>query len=97
VEQLVSDIIDEYIDKEQLNTKFDLTKRVLTIELNDPQGENDIVVEIDVRRLTNQDFTYIQQLAEIIADSAEPGTFELGNLLINIYSTETYEKNLVSL
>jgi len=97
IEQSVNTIIDEYIDKEQPNTKFDLTKRVLTIELNDAQGENDIIVELDVNQLTNQDFAYIQQLADIIADSAEPGTFELGNLLINIYSTETYEKNLIHL
>jgi GT2 family glycosyltransferase len=97
VEQTVSNIIGEYTNKEQSNTKFDLTKRVLTWELNDPQGETDIIVEIDVHRLTNQDFAYIQQLAEIIADSAETCTFEIGNLLINIYSTETYEKNLIHL
>ena len=97
IENSVRAISTEYINKEQPNTNFNLFKRVLTIELNDPQGENDIVVEIDVHRLTNQDFAYIQQLAEIIADSAETGTFELGNLLINIYSTESYEKNLVTL
>jgi len=97
IENSVRAISTEYINKEQPNTNFNLFKRVLTIELNDPQGENDIVVELDIRRLTNQDFAYIQQLSEIIADSAEPGTFELGNLLINIYSVETYEKNLVSL
>lgn len=90
-------ITSHYIDNEQANTKFDLTRRVLITQYNDPLGENDVVVEFDIHRLTNQDFAYIQQLPEIIADSAEPGTFELGNLLINIYSTERYEKNLVSL
>ena len=97
IENSVRDILTEYVNKEQPNTNLNLFKRVLTIELNDPQGENDIVVEIDVRRLTNQDFAYIHHLSEIIADSAEPGTFELGNLLINIYSTDTYEKNLIHL
>jgi len=97
IENSVRAISTEYINKEQPNTNFNLFKRVLTIELNDPQSENDIVVEIDIHRLTNQDFAYIQQLSEIIADSAETGTFELGNLLINIYSTERYEKNLVTL
>ena len=97
IENSIRSISTEYINKEQPNTNFNLFKRVLTIELNDPQGENDIVVDLDVHRLTNQDFAYIHHLSEIIADSAELGTFELGNLLINIYSTETYEKNLVTL
>lgn len=97
IENSIRSISTEYINKEQPNTNFNLFKRVLTIELNDSQGENDIVVDLDVHRLTNQDFAYIHHLSEIIADSAEPGTFELGNLLINIYSTETYEKNLIHL
>jgi GT2 family glycosyltransferase len=97
VENSIRSILTEYIDKEQPNTKFNLFKRVLTIELNDPQGENDIVVEIDAQRLTNQDFAYIHHLPEIIKDSGELGTFELGNLQITIYSTDTHEKNLTHL
>jgi GT2 family glycosyltransferase len=89
-------ITTHYIDREQPNTKFDLTKRVLHIGYNDPHGENDIVVEFDKLQLTNQDFMYIQQLASIIQDSGEIGDFQLGNLKISVYSVETYEKNLIN-
>jgi glycosyltransferase involved in cell wall biosynthesis len=84
-----------YIDREQPNTKFELDKRVFCIGYNDPHAENDIVVEIDGKRMTNQDFAYIQQLAEILQDSGEVGTFQLGSLMISVYSLETYEKNLI--
>jgi len=85
-----------YIDREQPNTKFELDKRVFCIGYNDPHAENDIVVEIDGKRMTNQDFAYIQQLAEILQDSGEVGTFQLGTLKISVYSLETYEKNLIN-
>ena len=85
-----------YIDREHPNTKFELDKRVFCVGSNDPHSENDIVVEIDGKRMTNQDFAYIQQLAEILQDSGEVGTFQLGTLKISVYSLETYEKNLIN-
>jgi len=84
-----------YIDKEQPNTTYDLNKRVFCIGYNDPYAENDIVVEIDASRMTNQDYAYIQQLSEIIQDSGEVGTFQIGNLNITIHHIETYEKDLI--
>jgi hypothetical protein len=89
-------ITSHYIDKEQPNTAFELNKRVLCIGYNDPHGENNVVVEIDATRMTNQDFAYIQQLSEILQDSGEIGDFQLGNLKISVYSVETYEKNLIN-
>ena len=56
----------------------------------DNDKENGILIEIDGRNFTQQDFSYIQQLAEIIADSGEPGSFDLGNLHITINSLKTY-------
>jgi GT2 family glycosyltransferase len=88
-------ITTHYIDKEQPNTKFDLTKRVLHTGYNDPHGENDVIVEIDAARMTNQDFAYIQQLTDILQDSGEIGKFCLDNLKKSIYSLETYEKELI--
>jgi GT2 family glycosyltransferase len=97
IEDNMQVITTHYIDREQPNTKFDLTKRVLHTGYNDPHGENDIVVEFDKLQLTNQDFMYIQQLASIIQDSGEIGDFQLGNLKISVYSLETYEKNLINI
>jgi glycosyltransferase involved in cell wall biosynthesis len=88
-------ITSHYIDKEQSKTSFELDKRILCIGHNDPHGENDVVVEMDATRMTNQDFAYIQQLSEILQDSGEIGDFQLGNLKISVYSLESYEKNLI--
>jgi GT2 family glycosyltransferase len=91
-------ITTAYIEKEQPNTKFDLTKRVLHLGLNYPEGENDIVVVIlDASQLGNHNFQYIQQLPEIIADSGAIGEFKLDCLTVIINHLETYEKNLIKL
>ena len=84
-----------YIDKEQSNTAFDLTKRVFCIRHNDPYGENDIVIDIDYKRFSEQDFQYIQMISEIIQSSGAVGDFKLGNLTVTIQHLETYEKDLI--
>ena len=58
-------------------------------------GGKDIVVEINGALFNQQDFNYIMQLSEIIQDSGEVGTFDLGNLKITINSLTTYEKDLI--
>jgi hypothetical protein len=87
--------IDSYIETEQPNTRFDLTKRVFCIGYNDPTGENDIVVSIDGNTFTQLDFQYIQILSEILKDSGQPGTFRLGNCQISIVSLNATESNLI--
>ena len=87
--------IDSYIETEQLNTRFDLTKRVFCIGYNDPAGENDIVVSIDGNTFTQLDFQYIQILSEILKDSGQPGTFRLGNCQISIVSLNATESDLI--
>ena len=42
-------------------------------------------------------FAYIQQLTEILQDSADIGEFQLGNLKISVYSLETYENDLIKI
>jgi glycosyltransferase involved in cell wall biosynthesis len=87
----------DYVEKEQANTKFDLSKRVLNIKINDPISENDIVIEFDAKQLTNQNFQLIQQFPEIIRESGEVGEFELDIFKIKINSLETYEHTLIKL
>jgi GT2 family glycosyltransferase len=90
-------LVDHYINTEQINTSYDLTKRVMFIEHNDPIGENDILVTFDQIKLTQQDSYYLQQLPAIIQNSGEVGEFTLGNLKISINRIETYEKDLITL
>jgi hypothetical protein len=81
---------------ECMNTSYDLLNRVLTDSLNDAQGENDIVVNIECNTFDSDDFIYIQQLSEIIKDSGVPGAaFELGNLKITIHSMTEYQTDLI--
>jgi len=88
-------LTDSYIETEQSNTKFDLTKRVFCIGYNDPDSENDIVVSIDGNTFTQLDFQYIQILSEILQDSGQPGTFKLGNCQITIVSLIAQESQLI--
>jgi len=88
-------LTSHYIDSEQSKTKFDLSKRIMTTEYNNPHEYDDIVVEIDAKRMTNDDAAYIFMLPEIIQSSGEIGEFRLGNLKITIHHIETYEKNLI--
>lgn len=86
----------DYIEMEQQNTLYDLSKRVLTIDKNDPIAENDIVLEFDASKFTQNSFNILQQLPEILTESGEIGTFELDCFKITINSLETYEKNLIT-
>ena len=85
---------DNYIRLEQPNTIMDLHKRVLPF---DNEKNNEILVTIDGNKFTQQDFNYIQQLSEILADSGEPAFHgELGNIIVEIFETmNTYEKDLI--
>jgi glycosyltransferase involved in cell wall biosynthesis len=85
----------DYIEMEQKNTSFDLSKRIHTLTDNDRYDYDDILVEINGNIFTQQDFQTLQQLPEILQDSGEEGSFELGNLKITISSLETYEKGLI--
>jgi glycosyltransferase involved in cell wall biosynthesis len=89
------DIVDIYIEREQPNTKFDLTKRVFTSSNNNPEWENDIVVEFDAIKLNQQNFQIIQQLSEIIKESGEIGEFTLDIFKIVISHLEEYQDNLI--
>jgi glycosyltransferase involved in cell wall biosynthesis len=91
------DIVDIYIDQEQENTSFDLTKRVFVESNNDPIGENDIVIEFDATQLTNENFNFLSQLPEIIKESGEIGKFELDIFTIEINHLEEHTKNLIKL
>ena len=84
-----------YYETEHKNTSYDLKKRVLSTKWNDPQGENDIVVEFDVKQFTQQSFNIIQQFSEIIKEGGEIGEFELDIFKVTINSLTEYQKDLI--
>jgi len=85
--------IELYITKEQPNTKFNLKDRIKSIK----DKSNNVVIEFDATKLTNENFQLLQQLPEIIQESGEIGEFELDIFKITINSLETYEHTLIKL
>jgi hypothetical protein len=83
---------NHYISTEQPNTIIDLSERVKSLN---SEKTNDIQITIGGGLFNNQDFNYIQNLSEILADSGDVGTFKIGTLEITINSMETYENNLI--
>jgi hypothetical protein len=60
-------------------------------------GGEDIIVEVDGNNFTQNDYTYIQQLNDIVKDNNELGVFELGNLTITVNSLEEQQNKLIHL
>jgi FkbM family methyltransferase len=88
---------EEYIEKEQPNTKFCLKDRIRPYMFDDIDKPNDIILEFDANRMNQNAFNIIQNLSEIITDSGEVGEFELDIFKIKIKNLQTYEKDLIKL
>ena len=88
------DMLPMYIRGEQENTLIDLKDRVKEYRSD---KTNDILVEFDARQLTPEQFNYIAQFPEILAndDELEIGEFDLGIFKITINRIETYEEGLI--
>jgi len=95
---------DMYADREQLITSYIMQQRVKCIEGIEPN--NGILVEVDGKNFTQQDYQYITQLAEVLDNEhkgleqelihfSDDPEFELGNLMFIINSLKTYEKDLI--
>ena len=88
-----SNLRQHYITIEQSNTIMDLSQRVLPYN---NEKNNEVLVTIN-EKFEQNDFQYIQQLSDILADSGEPAFHgEIGNITVEIFETmNTYEKDLI--
>jgi len=84
-----------YYENEHKNTSYDFKKRILTTKHNNAVGENDIIVEFDGTKLTNDSFNILTNLSDIITESGEVGTFELDIFKITINQIESNTKSLI--
>jgi hypothetical protein len=82
-----------YLDLEQPYTKINLADKIKVIGYT--LLNNDITVEFDGTKLTQDSFTILMQLSEIITESGEIGTFELDIFKITINNMTTYENELI--
>ena len=81
----------DYVEME--DTSFDLYEKFKPL---DNEKQNEILIQIDGNKFSQQDYKYIQQISAIIQDSGEE-TFhgEIGNLIIDIIQMNTYENELI--
>jgi len=84
--------VNKYIEEEQPNTQFKLSKRIRTHHMN---PTNDIVVRFDCQKLNAQNFQIIVNMSEILKDSAEIGKMQYEIFDFDIKSLNTYEKELI--
>ena len=87
----------DYIEKEQGNTDYDLSTRVHTELGTKVYPTDDVTIDINGNTFNNQDFMYIQQLSEILDEQGEVGNFQLGNLDITVNKLKTYTKDLIKI
>ena len=90
----VDTFAEEYIEYEQPNTLFDLSKKIYSI---DAEKTNDIEVRFDAEKFTPEQFNYLAQLSEILSNDEElkEGSFNLGIFEITINNLQTYEEELI--
>lgn len=88
-------LTSHYLDLEQKHTKINLADRIKVIGYTAPN--NDIIVEFDGTKLTQDSFNVIQQLSEIIKESGEIGSFELDIFRIEIKKMDEYQNTLIKL
>ena len=94
IEDEMEVIKSHYIDKEQNNTEYILNYKIRPY---DNEKLNEILVRLDAASFNQQDFQIIQQLPEIIKDSGAIGSFQLGNLFIDIIQMNEYQNTLIKL
>jgi hypothetical protein len=86
------EIINDYIEMEQPNTKFDLSKK---FNMNE---KSDIIVQFDALRMTNQSYQFISNLSEIFDfNEFEIGQYEFDIFNIKVNRVKHYEDRLVKL
>jgi len=88
-------LTSHYLDLEQKHTKINLADRIKVIGYTAPN--NDITVEFDGAKLTQDSFNIIQQLSEIIKESGEIGSFELDIFKIEIKKMDEYQNTLIKI
>jgi glycosyltransferase involved in cell wall biosynthesis len=85
---------EEYINKEQPNTTFDLWDR---IKPYDNEKNTEILISFDGSKLNQQNFQLLQQLPDIIKESGEIGSFELDIFTVDIIQMNEYQNGLIYL
>ena len=90
-------LVNSYIENEQPNTKFDLSKRLFVRVSEVEPVEGDIILKLDLKNVDQETISIVSKLSEIITDSGEIGEFEIYKAKLIIKSMKTYENELITL
>ena len=83
----------QYVESEQLNTIYDMSRRVHSIHAD---SADDVVVRLDASKATHQDMDVLMQLPKILAEQlTSTGEYKVGCLEIEVNTCKTYEENLI--
>jgi hypothetical protein len=85
---------DRYINVEQKNTKFNLTKKLKRYE---DQKLNDIIIEFDATKISNNSFEFFNMIQLMLEDSGQLGTLEYDIFKLRINKLNTYSKQLIEI
>ena len=95
IDDVMGVLFASYYEYEHKRTSYDLRKRVLTLGYQDPHEYDDIIVEIDGKQFSNQDFQVLQQLPDILQEQGQPGKFRLGNMTVTVHRLEESQNSLI--
>ena len=84
--------VNKYIEEEQPNTKFDLSKKLHSLYT---EPDNDVVVRFDASKLNQNNFQILTKLSSILQESGEVCEMELEIFEFYINKLDTYEKDLI--
>lgn len=89
--------IQEYINKEQPNTMYDLTKRVFLFRQNkDVEYVGQILVSFDGRQLTQEKFqVVVTQLSSILDQLEDVGEYEFDIFNVEVRALNHFEDKLI--
>jgi len=95
-----SSVVDQYIELEQRNTFYDLSKRVQFIDRDQIENtfensNNDVTVKIDANQMSADYANVITNLSEILADSGKIGRMEFNLMEFNIKKLDDYKYSLL--
>lgn len=83
---------DRYINVEQKNTRINLRNKLKSLE---DQKTNDILIEFDAIKLSNNSFEFFNMLQMMIEDSGQIGEMEYDIFKIKINKLVDYKENLI--
>ena len=89
--------VQKYIQDEQKNTPYNLSERILSLEI---EPTNDVVVYVDGNKIVSgsEEISMIQMIPEILdGNELDTGTYEVGTLKLIINRVQKYQDKLITI